>query len=78
MGWEKELESGSVPPTLASTPHTPEPLWVIILGPTGLPGFFSFLPSPKFIEHLIKEQRCSLCLGSPSGEMIWKLDASNR
>ena len=34
-------------------------------GPTGLPGFFSFLPFPQFIEHLIKEQRCSLCLGSP-------------
>lgn len=45
MGWEKELELGSVLPTLASIPHTPEPLWVIILALQGLPGFFlSSLP----------------------------------
>lgn len=53
-----------------SSPHSglcspdPEPLGVIYTGPTGLPGF-SLSSLPQFIEHLIKEQRCSLRLAPP-------------
>lgn len=56
--WEFGLGGGAGPRlhllSLASTPHTPELLWVMdYTGPTGLAGFFSS-PSPTFIEHLIK------------------------
>lgn len=74
MGWANELESGCFP---NSAPY-PRANVGDYIGPTGLPGFFSLLPPPRIIEHLIKEQRCSLYLGSSSGEMIWKLDARNR
>lgn len=50
------------------------PLWPLLpgpratggdyTGPTGLPGFF-LSSLPQFIEHLIKEQRCSLRLAPP-------------
>lgn len=50
------------------------PLWLLLpipratvgdsTGPTGRPGFF-LSSRPQFVEHLIKEQRCSLRLAPP-------------